>query len=191
MPSWRSPSDTIAYTRWSIRSWSGRLNSAASRRSAMAIAHAVGKALAERSGRRLDTGGQAVFGVTRRARAPLPERFEVLERDSIAGQVEQRVEAACSRARLTARTGRGSATRDGSGRGAGSGSTRRTPSAPRPSGARVTRVRLLDAVHRERPDGVDGESVEVGGDGHRSGSRRAETIMQGPLHRTAACIRPP
>ena len=53
---------------------------------------AVGEALAERAGGRLDAGREAVFGVAGRARAPLPEALEVGHRDVVAGQVEQRVE---------------------------------------------------------------------------------------------------
>ena len=52
----------------------------------------VREALAERSGRRLDAGRQAVLGVARGDAAPLAERLEVLERDAVAGQVEERVE---------------------------------------------------------------------------------------------------
>jgi hypothetical protein len=37
MPSWRSPSEQMTYVRWSMRSWPARLNSRASRRSAIAI----------------------------------------------------------------------------------------------------------------------------------------------------------
>ena len=47
-------------------------------------ADGVREALAERSGRRLDAGRQAVLRVARRAAAPLAERLEVVERDVVA-----------------------------------------------------------------------------------------------------------
>ena len=55
-------------------------------------AHGVGEALAQRTGGRLDAGGQAVLRVARGPRAQLAEALELLERQVVAGQVEHRVE---------------------------------------------------------------------------------------------------
>jgi hypothetical protein len=55
-------------------------------------ADAVGEALAERAGRRLDALGVSVLGVAGRERAPLAEGLQVLDRQAVAGQIEQRVE---------------------------------------------------------------------------------------------------
>jgi hypothetical protein len=52
-------------------------------------AHGVREALAERAGRRLDPGGQPRLRVTRRPRPPLAEVHQLVERQVIAGQVEQ------------------------------------------------------------------------------------------------------
>ena len=54
-------------------------------------ADAVGEALAERPGGDLDARGVADLGVPRRARPPLAERLEVLDRHVVAGQVQHRV----------------------------------------------------------------------------------------------------
>ena len=132
----------------------------------------VGEALAERAGRRLDAGRQAVFGVAGRDAAPLAERLEVVERDRVAGQVEERVEqhAGVAGAQHEAVAvgpvglGRGMAQE------ARPQHVRHRRRAHR--GARVPGVRLLDGVDRERPDRVDGELVEVGGHGSSGGLRR-------------------
>ena len=55
-------------------------------------ADAVGEALAEGAGGRLDAGGVAKFGVARRPAPPLTELPEVVERDVVAGEVQERVE---------------------------------------------------------------------------------------------------
>jgi hypothetical protein len=56
--------------------------------SAIAKAHGIGNALTERPGRGLDPGGMAVFGVARRAHAPLAEALDLVERDvGIARQI--------------------------------------------------------------------------------------------------------
>ena len=54
-------------------------------------ADGVGDALPERAGRDLDARRVAALGVPGRARAPLAELLEVLEREVVAGQVQQRV----------------------------------------------------------------------------------------------------
>ena len=115
----------------------------------------VRDALAERTGRRLDAGRQAVLRMAGRPRAPLPERLEVVEREVVAGQVEQRVqehrgvagrqdEAVAIR---PVRVGRGVAQEA---RPEHVGHRRRAH-----RGARVAGVRLLDAIDRQGPDGVD------------------------------------
>ena len=56
-------------------------------------ADAVGKALAERPGGRLDAGRMAIFRVTGRARAELAETLDLIDVDiGVAGQIEQRIE---------------------------------------------------------------------------------------------------
>ena len=56
--------------------------------------HADGRrdALAERAGRDLDTGGQAVLGVARGQRTVLPEVPDLVEAQVVAGQVQQAVD---------------------------------------------------------------------------------------------------
>lgn len=51
-------------------------------------AHGVGDTLAQRAGRRLDTGGVAVLRVTRGLGAPGAERLEVVQLQAVSGQVE-------------------------------------------------------------------------------------------------------
>ena len=56
-------------------------------------ADAVGEALAERAGGRLDAGGVAIFGMAGGARTELAEMLDLVERDvGIAGEIEQRIE---------------------------------------------------------------------------------------------------
>ncbi len=135
----------------------------------------VAEPLAERAGRRLDAGRQAVLGVAGRDRAPLPERLEVVEAHAVAGQVEQRVQ---EHRRVAG--GQDEPVAVGPG-----GVRRRVAKVARPQdvghrgrahrGARVSGVGLLDAVDGEGPDGVDRELVEaVGGEGHRCLRWRAE-----------------
>ena len=114
-------------------------------------ADAVREALAERAGRRLDARRVPVLGVTRRARAPLAELLQVVEREVVAREVERRRTGGCRRGPPRGRSGRGRASADRPGCGAarrGRGGTRaapapspcpggrRSPSAPRPSRAR-------------------------------------------------------
>lgn len=51
-------------------------------------AHGVGDALAQRAGRRLDTGGVAVLRVTGRPGAPGAERLQVVQFQAVPGEVE-------------------------------------------------------------------------------------------------------
>ena len=55
-------------------------------------AHGVGHALAQRAGGRLHAHGVAVLGVAGRPGAPLAERLEVIHRQAVAIQVQQRVQ---------------------------------------------------------------------------------------------------
>ena len=130
----------------------------------------IGEALAERAGRRLDARRQAAFRVARRDAVPLSERLEVGQRDRVAGQVEERVQQHVGVTGTQHEAVAVGPVRVG----------RRVPQEARPQHvrhrrgahrrARVTRVRLLHGVDRQRPDGVDGELVEIGGEGHRAGS---------------------
>src|SRR5438477_12931902 len=54
--------------------------------------NAIGKALAERTSGGLDAWGQMVFRMTRRQAAPLPEAFDLVEREIIAGEMKRRVQ---------------------------------------------------------------------------------------------------
>ena len=126
--------------------------------------------------------------MARRDAAPLPERTEVVERHLVAGQVQERVEqhAGVPGAQHEAVSirpvgvGRGVAEearpqhvghRCGAHRGAG-----------------MPGVRLLDGVDRERPDRVDREPVEIGGDAHRAGlpAARRDDARGGPAIVAAA-----
>ena len=55
-------------------------------------ADAVAKTLAERAAGGFDAGRQAVLGMPRRPALPLAEVTQLLEREIVAGQVQQRVE---------------------------------------------------------------------------------------------------
>src|SRR3712207_9339711 len=52
---------------------------------------AVGEALSQGTGRRLDAGGEEVLRVAWRPRFPLPEGLDVLHREVVTGKVEQSV----------------------------------------------------------------------------------------------------
>ena len=124
-------------------------------------ADAVREALPERTGRGLDALGHEVLRMARRSRFPLPEALQLLEREVVAGQVQRGVLE-----------------------DAGVAGGEDEPVAVRPvrvrrvvahhvsvehvrerrechRRARVTRVRLLDRVHRERPDRVDRELPDL------------------------------
>ena len=167
----------------------------------------VGEALAERPGRRLDARRQAVLGMARGPRAPLPERLEVVEREVVAGQVEHRVQQhrGVPGAQDEAVAVRPVGVRRGvaeEARPERVGHRRRTHRR-----ARMPRVRLLDAVDRQGPDGVDRQAVEVGADigGHgwalRSGTdgvsmapgrcARSHCRRRAILDRPMPTIRPP
>ena len=55
-------------------------------------ADCIGEALAERSGRDFDARRQPAFGMARRLAFPLPEALDLLERQIVAGKMQERVE---------------------------------------------------------------------------------------------------
>ena len=147
---------------------------------------AVREALAERAGGRLDARREAVLGVARRPRAPLAEALEVVERDVVAGQVED-----ASRAASTGVPGRQhEAVAVGP-----VGLARRVAQEAREDHvgrrrhahrrARVARLRLLDAVDRQRPDRVDGQLVET----FRRDRHRTSLRLWAPGNPTAGAAR--
>ena len=125
-------------------------------------AHGVGEALAQRSGGGLDAGGEAVLGVPGRARAELAEALQLVERQVVAGQVEQRVEEHAgvpggedeAVAVEPVRPRRGVAEEP---RPQHVGHGRRAHGR-----AGVAAVGLLDAVDGEGADGVDGQLLVDG-----------------------------
>ena len=114
-----------------------------------------GDALPERPGGRLDTGGVAILGMSRRLRSPLPEGPEFVRRHAlVARQVQQRIqqhramtggqhETIAIRPR---RVGRIEFEKPGKQNGSDVGHAHRH--------ARMTRLRLLDGVDRQEADGV-------------------------------------
>ena len=121
-----------------------------------------GDALAERAGRRLDADRVPLLRVARRLGLELAERLEVVHRDVVARQVQDRVQehrgvpgaqheaVAVEPVRVRGvvlhhlRVERVGHRRE------------------RHRRARMARVRLLDRVHRQGPDGVDGQLLETG-----------------------------
>ena len=131
---------------------------------ALAQRHADGgrDALAERPGGRLDAGRVAVLGMAGGRRAELAEVLEVVERDPVPGEVQDRVQehrcvprgeheaVAAGPVRVLRRVAHDARVEQVRHRG------------QRHRGAGVARVGLLDRVHRERADRVDAELVEGG-----------------------------
>src|SRR5450759_5247866 len=137
-----------------------------SREAALGNRHpdAIRESLAERSGRRLDTLRMYMLRVAGSERAPLAERLQVLERQPVAGQIEQRVEqhagvAGGEQEAVSIRPARvaGGVAQELRPQRVGH---RRHPH----RGAGMARVGLLNGVHGKRPNGVDRELVEVSGD---------------------------
>ena len=134
-------------------------------------ADGVADALAERSGRDLDPDGVAELGVPGRPALPLPELLDVVEAEVVAGEVQAGVleHAGVAGAEDEAvATGPVRVDRvvvhDPRVEGvAERGETHR--------GARVAGVGLLDGVHRQRPDRVDRQLVELAGTGVARGRR--------------------
>ncbi|MBV6465850.1 MAG: hypothetical protein PGMFKBFP_01136 [Anaerolineales bacterium] len=124
-------------------------------------AHAGGESLPERTGGHFHAGSQSVFGMAGRAAAPLTEVLQLVEREAVAGEMQERVEqhrtvsarkeeAVASRpfgvVRVVAQVTRP----DDEGHGG---------RAHRQSG--MSRIGLLDRVGGEETDGVDGSGFEV------------------------------
>ena len=124
-------------------------------------ADAVAEALPERAGGRLDAGREVRLGVARRLRSPLAEILELVERQIVARQVQERVEqhrAVAGRqyeaiaigpvriGRIVLQVARPE------NEGVVGGAHGQT---------RVAALGLFDGVDREELDGVDGEAREV------------------------------
>ncbi len=129
----------------------------ARREHALGDGHAdrVAEALPERPGRGLDAGGVAELRVARRARAPLAEGLQVVERDVVAREVERRVleHAGVARAQHEA-VAVGPARRRGIDlHGLAVEQVRDRREGHRRPG--MARVGLLHRVHGERADRVD------------------------------------
>ena len=167
-PSWRSPSEQMTYVRWSMRSWPVAVELLRQPALGDGHAHGVRQPLAERAGRRLDAGREAVLRVAGRDRAPLAERLDVLEAHPVAREVEHRVQ---EHRRVAGAQHEAVAVRPGRVRRGVAEVTRPQRVGHRRHAhrrARVPGVRLLDAVDREGADRVDRQLVElVRGDGHR------------------------
>ena len=132
---------------------------------------AHGDALAERAGRRLDPRRVAVLGMAGGRRAELAEVLEVVQREAVAAQVERAVQ---QHRRVAGAEHEAVAIRPLGMRGRVLHHPRvehvreRRERHRRP---RVAGVRLLDSVHRQRPDRVDAELIErrrVFCDGHEA-----------------------
>ena len=141
-------------------SWPGRLNSAARRRSAIAMPTALPRPWPSGPVVASTPGVRPYSGWPGRDRAPLAERLEVVEAHLVAGEVEQRVQ---QHRRVPGREHEPVAVGPVRVR-------RRVAEVARPQRvrhrrgahrrARVPGVGLLDAVDREGPDGVDREPIE-------------------------------
>ena len=124
-------------------------------------ADAVGEALAERTGRRLDPRRVMHLRVTRRERLPLAEALQLLEREVVAGQVQRRV---LEDARVPGREDEAIAVRPLRIRRIdlhhlAVEEVRQRSERHRRAG--MARVRLLHRIHRQRADGVDGQLFDV------------------------------
>ena len=124
-------------------------------------ADAVRETLAERSGRRLDPRRVMHLGMAGRLRAPLAELLEIVEREVVAGEMQRGVLE-------DARVARG----EDEPVAVGPVRVRRAvihhlgveeirERRERHRGAGMAGVRLLNRVHRERPDRVDREPLDV------------------------------
>jgi len=121
----------------------------------------VGNSLAERAGGDLHAGHVTALGMAGRARAPLPEALQILDREVEAGQMSQRV---LQDAGVTGREHEAVAV-------APSGVARIDAKHMPVEGvgqrrqghrrARMARVCLLHRVHRQRPDRVDRELADL------------------------------
>ena len=119
-------------------------------------ADAVGEALAERAGGRLDAGGVAVFGMAGGVRAELAEMLDLVDRDVGDSRSDRAANrAASSRGRPTARSGRGPASADPSRsnfRKRVNSTVAMSAAAHRQAG--MAGIGLLDRIHGKEADGV-------------------------------------
>ena len=123
--------------------------------------HRIAEALAQRTGRGLNARGQQVLGMAGSPTAPLAKLLVVVQREVIAGQVQQAVKQHATVARredgaVSVRPVRLPRVVPEESRPQDVGHSR---SAHGQSG--MARVRLLDRVHGKTTDGVDRELVEL------------------------------
>ncbi len=124
-------------------------------------ADGVSESLAERSGRDLHARRVPALRVSRRGRAPLPEILDVVERNTVAGQKQNRVE---QHRGVTVGQDEAVAVRP-----VRIGRVVSKPARPQRVGRgrkrhrrpRVARFRFLNRVHGKRPNRVDAELVEL------------------------------
>ncbi len=124
-------------------------------------ADGVGEALAERAGRDLDARRDAVLGVAGAATADLAEVLDVVEAEVVAAEVQERV---LEHAGVPAAEHEAVAVEPGRvGRVVAHDPREEDVAERRQSHRRagVSRVRLLNGVHRQGPDRVDGQLVEL------------------------------
>ena len=160
MPSWRSPSETMPYIRWSTIAWPGRLNSAARRRSAIAMPTPFAKPWPSGPVVASTPGVRPCSGWPGRARAPLAELLEIVEGEVVPGQVQERVQE-------HARVAGGEHEPVAIGPVGLAGCVLEEPGPDDVGhrrrahrGARVAGVGLLDAVDRQGANGVDRQLIE-------------------------------
>ena len=124
-------------------------------------ADAVREALAERARRRLDARRVVHLGMARGERLPLAEALQLLEREVVAGEMQRRVLEDAG-----VPGGEDEPVAVGPLRVRGIvvhhlGVEEVRERRERHRGARMPGVRLLDGVHRQRPDGVDRTLLDV------------------------------
>ena len=156
--------------RWSTMVWPGAVVRGGQVRFGDRQADAVGEALAERAGGQLDAGRQAVLGVAGRLAAPLAEALQVVERQVVAGQVQQAVQqhaavAGGEREPVAVGPLRVARVVAQEARPQHVGHRRRAERQPG-----MAAVGLLHGVDRQRADRVDRELIQ--GRGHGQGLRR-------------------
>ena len=127
-----------------------------------AHADAVGKTLAKRPSRNLDAVGQNIFRVSRRLRVQLAKTFELIERQIVSCQVQQRVKQHRTVSRRQQKTVAAKPFRIFRvvSQKLGPQHIRRRSHAQRQP--RMPGIRLLHAVERERAYSVYAKLVEIG-----------------------------
>ena len=131
-------------------------------------ADAVGEALAERPGRRLDAGRVPELGVAGRARAPLAELLQVVERDVVAREVQRRVLEDAGVARREDEAVAVGPVRVGRVVAHDVSVEQVRERRQRHRGARMAGVRLLHRVHRECTNRVDRPAARIAFHCHRA-----------------------